>query len=188
MVAYIPRDLYRSARNINFGITKPLLTGYADGDWDMRPAPDLFEFYRGYQDARSQFRLGPWWLGFLAENREYYLPFLNRAAYEARFMGVREHLRDLAAAHDVRIMLVRLANGDLSRNVAMLDGWATQAFSAGERANPRFVDIEPCVQELAHKQGLDPNQEFRGHPGARAHGLFARCLLPIAMEELRAQP
>ena len=188
IVAYIPHDLYRSGRNINFGVTKPVLSRYAGGSWEMRPAPDLFDFYLGYLDARSGLRLGVWWLRFIADNQQYYLPMLNRTVYETRFEGVRENLHDLASEHGVRIILVRLANGELDGTVAALDQWATRAFTASAGSSPRFVDVEPCANRYAVEQGLDVDRDFDGHPGAPAHAIFARCLLSVVSEELASPP
>lgn len=188
VIAYIPHDLYRSGRNINFGITKPVLSRYANGAWQMRPAPDLFDFYQAYLDARSEFRLGAWWLRFLADNQQYFLPRLNRTTYRTRFEGIRAHLHDLAAEHGVRIMLVRLANGKPGGTVTALDRWATRAFSLEAGGSPRFIDIEPCAAREAAARHLDLDREFDGHPGARAHAIFARCLLPIVAAELAARP
>lgn len=188
IVAYIPHDLYRSGRNINFGVTKPVLSRYVGGSWEMRPAPDLFDFYLGYLDARSGLRLGAWWLRFIAENQEYYLPMLNRTAYETRFEGIRENLHDLAREYGVRVVLVRLANGKPDGIVAALDQWAKRAFAASPGSNPRFVDLEPCANRYAAEKGLDVDRDFDGHPGAPAHAIFARCLLPIVSEELASPP
>lgn len=188
IVAYIPHDLYRSGRNINFGITKPVLSRYSDGSWERRAALDLFDFYQGYLDARSGLRLGPWWLRYMADNQQYFLPMINRTVYETRFEGIRENLHDLAEEHGVRIVLVRLANGNLGGTVTALDQWATRAFTAGAGGSPRFVDVEPCAIGQTMKEGLDVDREFGGHPGPRAHRIFARCLLPVATEELAARP
>ena len=187
IVAYIPHDLYRSGRNINFGVPKPVLSRYSSGSWEMRPAPDLFDFYLAYLDARSGLRLGAWWLQFIADNAQYYLPMLNRTVYETRFEGIRENLRDLASEHGVRIVLVRLANGELDGTVAMLDGWAARAFTASPSSSLRFVDIEPCASRYAVESGLDVDRDFDGHPGAPAHAIFARCLLSVVAEELAAR-
>lgn len=188
VVAYIPHDLYRSGRNINFGATKPVLSSYSDGSWKMRPAPDLVDFYLGYLDARSKLRLGAWWLQFIADNQQYYLPMLNQTIYETRFQGIRENLGDLADKHGVRILLIRLANGELDNPVASLDQWAIRAFSAGTGNNPRFVDVEPCASRLTEEMGLDFDQEFERHPSERAHAIFASCLVPIVAEELAVTP
>lgn len=188
IVAYIPHDLYRSGRNINFGVTKPVLSSYSGGSWEMRPAPNLFDFYQAYLDARSGLRLGAWWLQFIADNQQYYFPMFNRSIYETRFEGIRENLQDLAAKHGVRIVLVRLANGKLKDPIATLDQWAMHAFGAGGAGNPRFVDVEPCASRYAEETGLDFDREFNRHPSERAHAIFARCLRPVVAGELAAHP
>jgi hypothetical protein len=188
IVAYIPHDLYRSGRNINFGVPKPVLSRYSGGTWEMRPAPDLFDFYLGYLEARSGLRLGAWWLRFIADNAQYYLPMFNRTVYETRFEGIRENLHDLFREHGVRIVLVRLANGELDDSVAVLDQWATQVFTTSTSSSPRFVDVEPCSSRHAAAKGLDVDKDFDRHPGAPAHAIFAQCLSSVVTEELAAQP
>ncbi len=184
VVSYIPHDLHRTARDFSFGITKPVLWSYAGGAWKMRSAVDLFAFYQEYLKARSTFSLAPFWLAQFARNREYYLSGIYKDEYQIRFEGLRRHLEDLAAAHGVRLILVRLANGELGNSIARLDDWGMEIFAAADPDRLRFFDVEPCTREYASRESLDWHRVFRRHPGARAHEIFALCLLPHIATEL----
>lgn len=184
LVAYIPADLRRSGRDLNFGLTKPVLFDYADRAWDMRPAPNVIRLYEDYLAARSQMHLGIWWLQFLMTNRQYYLPAYYESAYILRFDGVRRNLQDLAKQYGFTVLLIRIPNGNLGRTVSMLDLWAKTVFSGNVTSSYRFLDIEPCVRTLARRSGLDFDRDFSGHPDGRAHQVYASCLKPAVAEEL----
>src|SRR5262245_38343129 len=175
--AYIPHDLWRPARNINYGYTKPVLVPDESKNWKIIPAPNLKEFYKDYSNARRRYYLSFWTLNYLASNRRYYFPQLYKEYYRSLFQEIRNRLVVLAKQYDVKILVVRLASGWPGAPVPMLDGVARGIFAVPadlERVN--YFDSEDCVRAKSVALGIDFDQEFRFHPTPVGHRIYAECL------------
>ena len=94
--AYIPHDLWRPARNINYGYTKPVLVADESKNWKIIPAPNMREFYKDYSNAKRRFYLSLWSLSHLVSNRRYYFPRFYKKYYRSLFQEIRNRLIVLA--------------------------------------------------------------------------------------------
>lgn len=176
--AYIPHDLWRPGRNINNGITKPVLFGLQGQNWRMLPMPDITEYYQDLVRAKEYFHRGPWVLKHIAENARYYFPRMHMGYYRELFKAIRERLTTLAEGHDMQVLVVRLTSIWPGNAVPALDKLAAGILSPGA-ANYQFVDTEACVKDASKRSGIDYVEEFSWHPGRNGHTIYAECLRDI---------
>lgn len=176
--AYIPHDLWRPARNINNGITKPVLLDLREQHWQMLPMPDITDYYRDLVRAKKYFYLGPWVLKHIAENARYYFPRMHMGYYRGLFRAIRERLTTLAEQHSMQVLVVRLTSMWPGSAVPALDRLSTNILSPAA-VNYHFVDTEDCVKESSIKSGIDYDEEFSWHPGRGGHIIYAECLRGI---------
>jgi hypothetical protein len=181
--AYIPHDLWRPARNINYGYPKPVLIPDEVTTWQVMPAPDIREVYQSYAQAKRTFSLSLWTLRHIVSNRRYYFPQVYKAYYRALFQAIRTRLVGLAASYQVNILVVRLASTWPGAPVPFLDSIAREIFAApADEASMDYFDTEGCVQAQAQAFGINYAEEFRFHPTPIGHQMYAACLV----EPLRA--
>jgi hypothetical protein len=173
--AYIPHDLWRSGRNINNGLTKPVLLGLEDNSWQTLPMPDIKSYYQRFLLAKKYFHMGPWVLQHMADNARYYFPGVYSDYYLKLFHAIRERLVGLGEVHDMQVVVVRLASIWPGDAVPALDKLAISVF-APPAANYYFVDTESCVKATAKTAGIDYESEFSWHPGPEGHAIYASCL------------
>ena len=181
--AYIPHDLWRPARNINYGYPKPVVVPDGTTTWHVRPAPDIREVYQGYAQAKRTFSVSLWTLRHIVRNRRYYFPHVYAFYYRALFQAIRARLLGLAAHYQVNILVVRLASTWPGAPLPFLDSLAREIFTApADEDHLEYVDIEGCVQAQARAFGRNYAEEFRFHPTPVGHQMYAACLV----EPLRA--
>jgi hypothetical protein len=176
--AYIPHDLWRPGRNINNGITKPVLLGLQEQNWRMIPMPDITDYYQDLVRAKKYFHMGPWVLKHVAENARYYFPRMYMGYYRELFQAIRERLTTLAERHNMQVLVVRLTSIWPGKAVPALDRLAANILSP-TAVNYHFVDTEDCVMDASKKFGIDYDEEFSWHPGRDGHAIYAECLRGI---------
>ena len=175
VLAYIPHDLWRPARDVNWGYPKPVLELRADGRMRVAAAQPLARFYAEFAAAERQYRLAPWALAHLFANRRYYFPTPYRSYYDELYRGLRARLKAFATKHDARILIVRLASAWPGSAIAQLDPLARDVFAEpAERV--RFFDSEPCVRAQVRAERTSFEAEYAYHPSAAGHRRYALCL------------
>jgi len=185
VLAYIPHDLKRTGRNINYGVTKPILFDFEEDKWRIVPAQPMQEYYNDYVNAVSRFYAGPWAAHHLVTNSRYYFPFLYWRYYEGLFRTIRNRLVKLAELYDTRVTVVRLASTWPGYFVPELDHLASLAFELPSTSGRyRFLDIENCTRSRAGSVEIDYTEAFKGHPGINGHEIYADCLLEHLLEEI----
>lgn len=176
--AYIPHDLWRPARNVNYGFTKPVLVADESKNWKVIPAQNIREFYKNYSNAKRRFYLSLWSLSHLASNRRYYFPRFYKAYYQSLFQEIRNRLIVLAERYDVKILVVRLASTSPGAPVPFLDRVARDTFAVpADLERFYYFDSEGCVRAKSVALGIDYAKEFRFHPTPIGHKIYADCLL-----------
>lgn len=176
--AYIPDDLWRPGRDINYGLTKPVLVDIEAGNWRIVPAPSMSHYYQDYGDANRRFYLGVWSLRHLFGNARYYFSSSYSVYYHNLFLAIRIRLVALADRYRTHVLVVRLASTWPGRAIPALDGLARHAFAASAgMSHYTFLDLENCVRANAKTVGLDYAEEFKYHPGLNGHVLYANCLV-----------
>jgi hypothetical protein len=178
VLAYIPHDLWRIARDVNYGITKPVLLP-AHGGWSLREKTDQAEFLRSYERADRYYLRAPWVIRHVLVNRRYYAAALYEDYYRATYRALAGALARLVEELEVPLLVVRLPSTWPGAPLARLDRFATEVFITGEKdAGYRFSDLERCVRLGAAHAGIDVDSALRWHPGPREHAIIARCLSP----------
>lgn len=176
--AYIPLDLWRPARNVNYGFTKPVLVADGSKNWKVIPAPNIKEFYKDYSNAKRRFYLSLWSVNHLVSNRSYYFPRFYKKYYQSLFQEIRNRLIVLAEQYDVKILVVRLASTWPGAPVAFLDRAARDTFAVpADVGRFYYLDSEDCVRAKSLAQGIDYAKEFRFHPTPIGHKIYADCLV-----------
>jgi hypothetical protein len=176
--AYIPHDLWRAARNINYGYTKPVLIPDRSGKWTVIPAPNIMRLYEDYAKAKRHYYFSLWSLSHFANNLRYYMPKLYMSYYRSLFELIRDRLVALAERHETEILIVRLASTWSKEPVPYLDKMAQHIFSSSaslERIH--YFDSEDCVRAKSAASGVDYDEEFKYHPGAMGHEIYSDCLI-----------
>lgn len=182
--AYIPHDLWRPARNINYGLTKPVIT-FVDGQTYVKPAPPADHYFESYRVAKRNYHLSIWGSYHILRNRQYYLPRLHIRYFENLFHYIQGRLTDTAERFDADVLVVRLASTWPGDAVPYLDRLARKAFTAPTGTNRyRFYDSEACVRKKAVSRAIAYEEEFMYHPGPAGHEILAECIL----EELTSRP
>jgi hypothetical protein len=185
--AYVPVDLWRSARNVNYGFTKPVLVADGSKNWKVIPAQNIREFYRDYSNAKRRFYLGLWSLSHLASNRRYYFPRFYKKYYQSLFQEIRNRLIVLAEQYDVKILVVRLASTWPGASVPFVDGIARDTFAVpADSERFYYLDSEGCVRAKSLALGIDYAKEFRFHPTPIGHKIYADCLVDPLRASLSA--
>src|SRR5215510_7833984 len=163
--AYVPVDLWRAARNVNYGFTKPVLVADESRNWKVIPTPNIKEFYKDYSNAKRRFYLSLWSLSHLASNRRYYFPRFYKKYYQSLFQEIRRRLIFLAEQYDVKIIVVRLASTWPGAPVPFLDRVARDTFTVpGDLERLYYLDSEKCVRAKSLALGINYAKEFRFHP------------------------
>lgn len=181
--AYIPHDLWRSARDINYGFTKPVLVVDESKNWKVIPAPNIREFYKDYLNAKRRLYLSLWSLSHLVSNRRYYFPWFYKKYYRSLFQEIRNRLIALAEQYKVKILVVRLASTWPGPPVPFLDRIARDIFAVpADLERFYYFDSEGCVRAKSMALGMNYDKEFRFHPTPIGHKIYADCLA----EPLRA--
>jgi hypothetical protein len=176
--AYVPVDLWRPARNVNYGYTKPVLVSDESKNWKVIPAPNIKEFYEDYSNAKRRFYLSLWSLSHLASNRRYYFPRFYKKYYQSLFQEIRRRLIALAEQYDVKILVVRLASTWPGAPVPFLDRVAQDTFAVpADLERFYYLDSEECVRAKSLVLGIDYAKEFRFHPTPIGHKIYADCLV-----------
>ena len=176
--AYVPIDLWRPARNVNYGFTKPVLVADESKNWKVIPGPNIIEFYKDYSNAKRRFYLGLWSLSHLASNRRYYFPRFYKKYYQSLFQEIRRRLIALAEQYDVKILVVRLASTWPGAPVPFLDRVARDTFAVpADLEHFYYLDSEKCVRAKSLALGIDYTKEFRFHPTPIGHKIYADCLV-----------
>lgn len=176
--AYIPVDLWRPARNVNYGFTKPVLVAGESKNWKVIPAPNIREFYKDYSNAKRRFYLSVWSLSHLVSNRRYYFPRFYQKYYQSLFQEIRNRLIVLAEQYDVKILVVRLASTSPGAPVPLLDGIARDTFAVpADLERFYYLDSENCVRAKSLALGINYAKEFRFHPTPIGHKIYADCLV-----------
>ena len=182
--AYIPHDLWRPARDVNYGYPKPVLQpddsedGMASRNWAVKPALSVIEFYRNYLDAKQGYYLGLWSLNHILNNRRYYFSCLYNKYYEDLYEEIRDRLIKLADQHDAEVLVIRLASTWPGRPVPFLDRRGKLILSR-QSSTPRYhyFDSQECVQAKSRAVGIDYDHEFKYHPGPKGHEIYSHCLI-----------
>ena len=176
--AYVPVDLWRAARNVNYGFTKPILVADESRNWKIIPTPNIKQFYKDYSNAKRRFYLSVWSLSHLASNRRYYLPRFYKKYYQSLFQEIRRRLIFLAEQYDVKIIVVRLASTWPGAPVPFLDRVARDTFTVpGDLERLYYLDSEKCVRAKSLALGINYAKEFRFHPTPIGHKIYADCLV-----------
>lgn len=145
--AYLPHDLWRPARNINYGYTKPVLIEDGSGNWKLQPSQNLRQFYLEYSNAKRRYHLSLWSLSHVASNLRYYFPKLYTHYYRGLFKEIRNRLITLAEQYDAEILVVRLASAWPGGPVPFLDSMAQHTFaSPSDLESYHYYYSEACVR------------------------------------------
>lgn len=176
--AYIPHDLWRVGRNINFGLTKPVLTDIRAESWQVLSIPDLQTYYQNYANADRWYYLGPWSLWHVSQNMPYYFPAFYEDYYKAVFSAIGMRLLRLAEQYDFEVHVVRLPSTWPGDPLRALDDLAKASFyEPSFHPHYTFHDLEDCVRSLSAKSSIDFEESYRWHPDRIGHEIYAECLL-----------
>lgn len=176
--AYIPHDLWRSGRNINWGLTKPVLKDIRVDSWRVIASPDMQPYYQSYMDADRGYYRTFWYLRHVSENMPYYFPGLYESYYEALFNAIRMRLVSLAERYGLEVLVVRLPSTWPGSPIGALDDLAKVAFDEpSPHPDYTFHDLDDCVRSLANESGIDFEESYRWHPQRIGHEIYAKCLL-----------
>jgi hypothetical protein len=176
--AYIPHDLWRPARNINYGYTKPVLIPDTSENWKIIPSPNIIQFYKDYAHAKDRYYLSLWSLRHLVYNLRYYFPKFYTGYYRGLFEEIRDRLIVLSEQYDVEILIVRLASSWSKDPVPYLDRMAQHIFaSSSDIERYHYYDSEDCVRAKSAASDIDYDKEFKYHPSAVGHEIYRDCLI-----------
>lgn len=175
--AYIPHDLWRAGRNINYGWTKPVLIDFQSDTWTIIPAPKRWQYYQDFNDSERGYYRGIWYLRHLFNNARYYFTDFHMDYYRNLFDAIRRRLMVLGEKHHVQILVVRLASTWPGDAVSALDREAHVVFEeATKDSDYGFVDLENCVRTKLSTAGIDYVEAYKWHPDKLGHTMYAACL------------
>lgn len=175
--AYIPHDLWRAGRNINYGWTKPVLVDFQSDTWTIIPAQNRWQYHRDLIDSERGYYRGIWYLRHLFNNARYYFTDFYMDYYRNLFDAIRRRLLVLGKKHHAQILVVRLASTWPGDSVSALDREARVIFEkATQDSNYGFVDLENCVRTKAKMASIDYVEAFKWHPDKLGHTMYADCL------------
>ena len=183
--SYIAHDLIRPGRSFIYLKTRPSLALGRRAPL-VQPPADLERFLRNYEVRKNTFSTGPWFVGFLWDNRRYYAPYLFRRFFAQVFDHVVSEVATLAREANAELAFVMLPQRFNFRHRDELTALMNEALIARRAAAEHpfhDVQIQACVEESLAGAGLSLSV-MTFHPPPAGHRAYADCLREMVIGPL----
>ena len=139
-----------------------------------------------YETRKNTFSTGPWFVGFLWDNRRYYAPYLYRRFFAQVFDHVVSEMAMLAMESDAELVFVMLPQEFAFRHRDELTALMDEALLTRQQNSARpfhVVRMETCVEKSLAQDGLSFGV-MRFHPPAVGHRAYADCVRELIIRPM----